>query len=513
MFLVKRQDKFDASAEGVTVVEHDPKTEALRDLEAAEAEPADVCSNDEVKALMAFAELEGCSSLTTLSAYKESENARACLMDAAGHLLDSEDMVSTILQKLIPKEAGDPEKVHGFASLQEFMEDCVKPDGICKERREIVCAVDLLGRSYLTSGDADKEEILAKWHQLMRESYLGHQFSAWQKDVDVRRKWLESADTPDFLKSSVLEKINTDMLEEWERDVFDAHRDVLERQFNQGALEVLTRVDKSSEIISNRDMILSEFAEAWEGLSDTLSLGLRRYDELYTGTTQRKGKAAQLRPQLFDLYYSGLVETAINRATGNNSLNGSYGKNLAQNVNKLKSLDQSFDDLVFMRDAEVVTSTSVDPNSGNPQVLSERKAAAKEAVAAAQARRDKVFDNYENKKINQAQINATLSNTVDSLLTELVNLCGMPKGCVRATDPHCEPNVTGGYCGFDLPYDTKLPGNIDRALDMSGVNSAEMEKYYADKEYAFTDEELAKMGESDIFDYYSMTGTGEVAEA
>ena len=101
-----------------------------------------------------------------------------------------------------------------------------------------------------------------------------------------------------------------------------------------------------------------------------MALGLRRYDALLQSTSDRVSKASQFRPYLFDMYYAGLVETAINRDTGNGSLNGAYGKNLFENVSRLRKLGQSFDDLVFMRDAEVVTSTSLDPSQNN--VLNER---------------------------------------------------------------------------------------------------------------------------------------------
>ena len=379
------------------------------------------------------------------------------------------------------------------------MKDCAKDDGICAENHTIVCAVDLLGRSYMTSDDSNKVSILENWHQLLRESYLGRQYSAWQNDVEVRRKWLENSNAPTFLANE-LEKINSNMLAEWETKVFSAHRNVLAKQFNQTSLEVLTRVDSNSTIISDRDLILAEFADGWSGVSDSMSLGLRRYDTLYQGTEQRKNKAAEMRPYLFDLYYAGLIETAINRATDNGSLNGSYGKNLYENVRRLRSLDQSFDDLVFMRDAEVVTSTSLDPESGNFKVLSDRKKIAKETIADATSRRKEVFDAYDEGRLDKEKINATLGNTIKSLETELVSLCGLPYGCTQADNEACAPRTEPGFCGFALPADSNIPAAIEKDVDKKNMNITDddINQYYAQKSYVINSDQLTMLTESDI---------------
>ncbi|MBR4985342.1 MAG: hypothetical protein IKY83_06365 [Proteobacteria bacterium] len=511
-FIVTRKSSFTPGDKAYTVKEHEKQTEKLREINQTNAY---VCTAESLAALFTCPTAEPCDlsacKTITLDDFKAGKpEATTCLIKAADALIAAEDRVSLIIEKLITKEASDLKPVQGFATLQDFMDSCALEDGICKDRPEIACAVDLLGRAYLVSTEDTKLHILQNWHQLLRESYLGRQYSAWQNDTDVRRKWLENATAPSFL-SATLEKLNTDRLAEWETKVFAAHLNVLKRQFNQTSLEVLTRVDANSQIVSSRDLILAEFAEGWEGVSDALSLGLRRYDTLYQGTTQRIEKAEQMRPHLFDLYYAGLVETALNKATDNGSLNASYGKSLSENVLRLKSLGQSFDDLVFMRDAEVVTSTSVDPLSGNAQVLSDRQKLAKDTVAAAQAKRDRVFDDYDQKTIDKAQINATLSNTVDTLLTELVNICGLPKGCDTAKENNCTPRTEPGYCGFDIPTDSERKGALDTILNESTIDITAKNKYYAEKNYELNAEDLLK--ETQLTDYYSLTSTGEAAEA
>ncbi len=521
-FVVTRRKGFDKKSGEYSI--HDHKAIQKEQLRGVSSAGAVVCTDANVAALMAFVPEDGehadCRKLKTTKAYDASKDKGACLLEATNALLATDDLVSKILKGLLEKDADNLEEIHGFATLKDFMDDCARENGICKRRPEIVCAVDLLGRSYLTSDEANKKQVLANWHQLMRESYLGRQYSAWQNDTDVRRRWLENSAAPTFL-ASVLEEINTRMLKDWETKVFEAHRGVLAQQFNQTSLEVLTRVDGDKEINSSRDLVLMEFAEAWEGVSDALNLGLRRYDTLYQETTKRTGKAAEMRPYLFDLYYSGLIETAINRSTGNGSLNGAYGKNLADNVIRLRSLDQSFDDLVFMRDAEVATSTSLDPLSGNAKVLSDRKKLAKDTVAAAQAWRDKVFDKYDNQTISEAQIVATLSNTIESLQTEITAICGLPRGCATPNDAECAPRSDLGFCGFDIPADSEKPGDVTRIFT-SPIDTSAQNAYYDSKAYQISDKDLAALLKEGYLsdktvisgmDYYSLTNTGEAAEA
>ncbi|MBQ9396521.1 MAG: hypothetical protein IJU23_13535, partial [Proteobacteria bacterium] len=212
--------------------------------------------------------------------------------------------------------------------------------------------------------------------------------------------------------------------------------------------------------------------------------------------------AEDMHPHLFDLYYAGLVETAINRTAGNGSLNAAYGKNLYEAVSHLQSLGQSFDDLVFMRDAEVVTSTTLDPTKNN--VLAERKELAKKTVEKAEKKRKEVFDEYDQKEIDKAKINATLSNTIDSLRTELVSICGLPRGCDDAKKENCTPRTEAGFCGFDLPFDSTAHADITRDIDASVLadpdNKAEMDKYYSSKAYNVPMDQMTMLTESDIWD-------------
>ncbi|MBQ9395304.1 MAG: hypothetical protein IJU23_07275, partial [Proteobacteria bacterium] len=261
---------------------NDKVSEEMRDLSEG---GSIACTDADIKKLMEAADGD-CKSIATLTGYQGAENAQTCLMAAATDLLSSPTLVSTIIEEILSEDPQNPNPSKPFATLKDFMKDCAKADGVCAEKPEIVCAVDLLAQRYLSNEATDKAEILDKWHKLLRESYLGRQFSAWQNDVEVRRNWLQRTDEPKFLANE-LANINSEMLAKWETDVFASHRYVLTKQFNQNSLEVLTLIDNDNEIRMKRDLILSEFADGWSGVSDAMSLGLRRYDALYQDTQQR----------------------------------------------------------------------------------------------------------------------------------------------------------------------------------------------------------------------------------
>lgn len=512
-FQVKRMEGFDSKS--VDVIEHVADKEELRLIDE---DAVEICTADSFAKLMKAAvcaeddtscSLSECATLTWAD-YQKPENAalaKTCLLGASEAILDDEMLVSNVIEFVLTKAADDESTLGGFRTIADFLKDCAKgEEGICKQRPEIVCASDLIGRAYLDETDESKKlELLNSWHSMMRESYLGPQFAAWQSDVDIRARWLTASNFDGTPAAKVLENANQAMLQEWENEVLTAHLGVLERQFTQTSLEVLRRVDVSSEVISSRDVVLSEYAEAWEGLSDALSLGLRRYNALLTNTTERINKASDLQVNILDLYYVGLIESYINSKTGNTSLNASYGKNLAANISYIRSLKQSFDDLVFMRDAEIVTSTSLDPNSDNTTVLNERKTLAQTALDKAASKRQYVMDKHDAETLDQKEVEDRLLSNLDSLFTELVALCGRRSNCTaEQKEGDCIPDPKYAYCGFVTEAGDILPNRLDGDSNQKVENATPTDENAEIKEFAkkigfnISKEELEKLTDKDV---------------
>lgn len=243
---------------------------------------------------------------------------------------------------------------------------------------------------------------------------------------------------------------------------------------------------------------------------------------MLTKTTERTARANAYYPRLFDLYFAGLVESDINKNTGNTSLNGGYGNSFYHNLMTLKKLSQPFDALVFMRDAEIAVSNSL--NRDNDNVLSRRAEKAKTTLDAAMKKRDRVFKDYRDRRISQQTTSASLSSSIESLVTELVDICGLPKSC-KSTDIQkimakleCDPLTLPFYCGFALDADS-LPGKLARDTNAKSVSiSASYDGKTGTMTYTGADgktipTETLEEYLTDGFDPVSDVNKGEAAEA
>ncbi|MBO4350046.1 MAG: hypothetical protein J6A01_03745, partial [Proteobacteria bacterium] len=418
---VQRMSKFDIDEN--TSHPHQMATDkSLRDIEDRSQI---ACSDEDIVQLMALAAqdetLTDCANIATLDAWMEDANQIKCISAADKSILSDENLTSRIITQLISRKDDDTTAVAGFGTLNEFLENCLLKDDnpkkrVCIQRPEVNCAAELSAFAFLNAeGTEDKEALMNQFHDLLRESYLGMQYAAWQQDVTTRQKWLDTADAPKFAAKEI-ENAIMDILDDWENDVLKAHLGVISKQFGQYPLEVLSNLTaRTDEIDAERYTILSDYQQAWQSVSDAVSVSLRRYNELLTKTTDRTAKASAYYPHLFDLYFAGLVESDINKNTDNTSLNGGYGNSFYHNLMTLAKLNQSFDALVYMRDAEIVVSNSL--NSDNDNVLSRRAERAKSTLNAALNKRDKVFKDYQDRRISQQTTSASLSNSIESLVT------------------------------------------------------------------------------------------------
>lgn len=438
---------------------------ALFDAQAAECHVTDVSKLNELS--------KSCVLAATKSVI---EAAHA----AAGKARLTSDIITDFLSST--DNAGLSEKT-GYESFDKFLEACAKGEEVCMERPEFVCGADLLAHLYIADAKAaaedkltDEEKLAAfdTWATLMRESYVGKQFAAYRNDIEIRKRWLENADAP-RIASAALESFNEGLLQDWDATVLTAHLNVVKSQFGQAAMEMFTLPVANDDIQSRRDAILSEYADAHQGASDALGLATRRYNALYTETAKRTTAAASIRPNLLDLYMVAAIETSVNKATSNESLNAAYGTGIASTLNDLNSLDRSFDSLVFMRDAEVAVSTSVDGTNDVTKLLAERKAAANKTVSQASDKKTAIFEKLESRRFDQASIQATLKANVENLKGEMAEICGLPAKC-KSFDT-CEKIVVEPFkCGLSVDENGNI-GDIESTDASIGAAGAAILAY------------------------------------
>lgn len=490
MLMVRTNDD-DWNDTDKVVAEHNRETDISRDVNE---EVAPRCSTSDMNAIFAafkdITDTEDPLYVCKDANYSELsiEDKVKCVVAGANAMLGEDNLTShTVKEFLATTDTAELAAKTGCSNFGAFLTACAnqtKCDGgtveFCKARPDMVCAADLLASLYFdnTTALADiqidskpaVEIVFDDIANLLRESYLGPQFAAYQLDIDIRKQWLENANSP-RIAASVLEEFNTGLLGKWETEVLDAHNAVIAKQFHQGIIEVLARKNTNSNVVDSRAGVLAEYADAWQGASEALALATRRYDSVLSKTRDRTEKAAEIRKGLIDLYVVGAVESTLNLAHDNTSLNQSYGVGLNEIMSDLKSLDQSFEDLVFMRDAEIAVSQSLDPESNNNNLLKRRKAAAEKALTDAKTLQTTVFTRMTNRQFNEQSVTALLKNNVDNLRTEMASLCGLPKGCKTADDRDCAVEVEAFKCGLvvdksndDLPTSlTDANANIGSA--------------------------------------------------
>ena len=430
----------------------------------------------------------GCTvtSIEDFNALSDADKAR-CTVAGADALLEDPNLTSKLIATFLESsDAAELAGKTGCTSFVEFLTACSAQEAcsaggkaLCVERTDFICAADLLASLFFEKTDdlndpanainegqtsVYAEAVFADMLSLMRESYLGPQFAAYQHDIDIRKQWLENVDAPRFL-SSELEKFNDGLLKKWEENVLKAHFGVIAKQFSQGVIEAMARNIDNSNVKTLRESALTDYADAWQGASEALALATRRYDSLLTEDKKRLDAASNIRPKLLDLYIVGAVESKMDLDNEVTSLSASYGPGINEITNGVKSLDQSFEDLIYMRDAEIAVSRSLDPESNNNNLLKRRKAAAEKALKAADEKKTYVFDKIKNQEFNEKSITALLSNNVNNLKGEMANLCGLPAGCSSIDE--CEVEVETFKCGFRID---KNNNNVPTDLNSGDPN-------------------------------------------
>lgn len=342
----------------------------------------------------------------------------------------------------------------GGLSFADFLSKCAAQDGYCVPTPQVLCSAQLLAYAYQTQTSelTQAGALLNLFQTDAREAYLGRQLAAFQVDTTTRLEWLKTSEAPLFLASE-LKSYNEQILDKWKAQVLDAHFAVLSTQFAPAALEVLGRQPTDATAISARNQMLLDQTQSWQGAMDALQIAAQRWNALYQDDTHRASTAALVRTRSFDLYLAASVLSQLNRAAGTSAFSSVFGSGFAALMRSQEELSLPFNDRLFMRDAEVVVSTSVDPSSSANTLLADREQLARRSVTDAQESVDRVLADAQASAVNQQVLTDRLVTQAQELQSELVDLCGLPTGCSAAdisARPDCVVNVAIGGCGFAL---------------------------------------------------------------
>ncbi|MFZ5442623.1 MAG: hypothetical protein ACOZQL_21620 [Myxococcota bacterium] len=364
----------------------------------------------------------------------------------------------------------------GGLTFAEFLERCAAQDGYCVPTPEVRCSTQLLAFAYQTQGAELQRAgaLLSAFQTGARETYLGRQLAAFQVDTSTRLEWLRTSEAPLFLAAE-LKSYNEDLLTKWKAQVLDAHFAVLSTQFAPAALEVLGRQPTDATAISVRNQMLLEQTQSWQGAMDALQIAAQRWNALYQDDTNRARTSALVRTRSFDLYLTAAVLSQLNRAAGTSAFSSVFGSGFSSLMRSQEELALPFNERLFMRDAEVVVSRSVDPTGSSNTLLADREELARTAVADAQASVDRVLADARAEQINAQVLTDRLLTQTQELQSELVELCGLPTGCTTAdvnARPECTVNVKIGGCGFAIDPVSSAYASFDALQASPSISQA-----------------------------------------
>ncbi|MFZ5442624.1 MAG: hypothetical protein ACOZQL_21625 [Myxococcota bacterium] len=371
-----------------------------------------------------------------------------CALAIADRVLSGPTLGKT-LDALLDPATPDPVGV----TFRSFIEDCASATSTtCKPTPALRCARAVVATAYLDADAAsdDVQRLSGAYDRLTGEAFLGRQLAAFQVDTSTRLSWLQSSEAPPFL-ASTLRDYNQSILSTWRERVLEAHLSSLFGQLDAAGLAVLTRSPTDPAAQSTRRALLLELANSWRAALDGLVLLTTRQNVLLQDAQSRRAAAASIRLDASRLYVAAAILQVLSREAGSSALSSTFGAGFGNLQRELSRLSLPFDELLFARDAEVVTSRSVDPTQNARTLLSEREALARAAVRDATASVELVLAEAQQASVQEAELVARYEDQIVALRNELISLCGLPEGCTAADvgrEPACDVPIQAGRCGF-----------------------------------------------------------------
>ncbi len=424
-----------------------------------------------------------CGAIDSLAAFEiANDEARGACAVAMARTSLAADTTALQIRAFLDDQTPNP----GGQSFAEFMEECAAgTNGTCRPQPEVICARQLTAaatRNQPTNSPLTPV-LLAAYADVTREVFLGRQFGAYRTDIETRLTWLRTTDYPAVVTAQVRD-LNERLLNDWRDNVLEVHFQVLQGQFDRAGLSVLSRELQGQAANEARSSLLLEMNQSFRAALDALTLAAIRWDTLYIEASSRRERADYVASRTRQLYLLAGVLRQINLASGIGALSASGGAGFAALSRELDQLSQSFNQLLYARDGELVVSTSLDPTVTNDTLLAMLQQEARAGVEAAATSVQAVIAESETQVLTETQLRNRMNNEIDALRDELVALCGLPGGCSTSdldTRAECQPRVDPGECGFAFTAPptgsfAQDPDGVEAAfapLNVAGVNASQ----------------------------------------
>jgi len=232
--------------------------------------------------------------------------------------------------------------------------------------------------------------------------------------------------------------------------VVDANIESLRVTFQPATFAFMSRAADSTVSIDERDRLLISMVNAWGTAANSLGLAAQRYSELYRLDSERATKRDLVAQRTRELYMSAIVIIKLHQDAGKAAQAASIATGLGALLERQALLSKTFDELLFLRDGEVVVTTSVDPNDTSNGVLLARSRKAHDAIDTAATSVEQTLADIASQSVLFATLVTAAEDAVGASQDRMIELCGIPEDCGPADlgDPDCDTSPDAGACGF-----------------------------------------------------------------
>ena len=345
----------------------------------------------------------------------------------------------------------------------EFLEGCADgSEPLCVPSQAAVCAIEMhaVAIGLAPGGPSEKKKKLwAGFSSLLQQTTGGPQLGAFYLDTKKRRSWLENATYgTTAVTAAASAQLNAKLMDDYFDQVVEVNARALRSYMAPSTFAFLSRGPDSQAAMDERDNLLTAMVGSWTATADSLALAAQRWNELYRLDGQRAIKANLIAGRIRELYVDAAVIIQLHQEAGKAAEASPVAASLGALLQRLATLERTFNDLLFDRYGQVTQSASLDPTQAANGVLAERRAAALEAVGDASQRVDTILANLLKDDIRNQDFYNKLDDRVAYSEGFLVELCGQPVGCdildpeaAPAPNGDCEVSWKPGVCGFDQP--------------------------------------------------------------
>lgn len=392
-----------------------------------------------------------CQMLQSLANVPLESNAlvSACALELADIARQSPSVVDE-LQAFLNPEVENP---YGM-TFEAYLEACAEQrDGLCAPVRTDQCARSLVAYAYRNADAAsgDARALGEAFSELSQRIFVGRKLAAFQVDSSNRLEWLRSSEAPLFL-AGALKDYNERILSSWRTRVVDTLLDAVFGQLDDAGMAYLSRASSDQELIALRAEQLLDIGVTWRAAADAVSLYARRLHVLEDNDARRVQAAAQLQQSFFRLYVAGALLADVGREAGTAYQNPSIGTYFASLSTDTARLAAPFSQLIFARQASIVTAQSLDPTSNSRSLLTELRKVALESVRSAERSVNQVLDEAQFNDIKKSYLQTRYADELLAMRNELISLCGLPSGCDAddvTTVAACRIRTESRECGFE----------------------------------------------------------------